>query len=179
MFQLSLVDHIRLSFGSTVSAFEGHTQAAARLARWAWYGKLALLALLGVATAVSIAAAMRGGVYAMVAPVLTGMAFAACAAFIAIDPDTRIYGHRATAARLWLVCEKYRALLAEIHDQLLDLPAVAQRRDALLKEVSELFEQAPPADRTTYEIARKTLAASYSDEEVDRFLPQSLRRPAA
>jgi hypothetical protein len=177
MFQLSLVDHIRLSFGSIVSAYEGHTEAAASLARWSWYAKLAILALLGLAAAASITTAVRGGVYTTIAAAaLSALAFAAGAAFAALDPETRVYGHRATAARLWLVCEKYRALLTEIHDQLIDVPTIAQRRDALLKEASELFVQAPPADRATYEIARKTLGGVYSDQEVDQFLPLSLRR---
>ena len=180
MFQLSLVDHIRLSFGSVVSAYEGHTEAAARLARWSWYAKLAILALLGLAAAASVAAAVRGGNYVVAAGALSVTAFAACAAYIALDPETRVYGHRTTAARLWLMCEKYRALLAEIHDQLIDVPAVAQRRDSLLKEVAELFEHAPPADRATYEIARRTVGGThgggYSDQQVDQFLPMSLRR---
>ncbi len=179
MFQLSLVDHIRLSFGSIVSAYEGHTEAAARLARWSWHAKLAILAVLGSAAGTSIAAAIRGGIYTVVAAALSAAAFAACAAFVAIDPETRVYGHRTTAARLWLMCEKYRALLAEIHDQLIDVPTMAQRRDALLKEVSELLEQAPPADRATYDIARKALGGVYSEQQVDQFLPLSLRRPTS
>jgi SMODS and SLOG-associating 2TM effector domain family 4 len=176
MFQLSLVDHIRLSFGSMVGAYEGHTEAAARLARWAGYAKAGILVLLGLTAAASIASVVRGGVYTMSAAVLSAIAFATGAAFVAIDPETRVYAHRATAARLWLICEKYRALLTEIHDELIDLPAIAQRRDALQKEASELFVQAPPADRATYEIARKTLGAAYSDQQVDQFLPLPLRR---
>lgn len=176
MFQLSLVDHIRLSFGSIVGAYEGHTEAAARLARWAWYAKGGILFVLGLSAAASIASVMRGAPYTLVSAALSAIAFAAGAVFVAIDPETRVYGHRATAARLWLVCEKYRALLTEIHDELIDLPGIAQRRDTLLKEVSELFVQAPPADRATYEIARKTLGSVYSDQQVDQFLPLPLRR---
>lgn len=176
MFQLSLVDHIRLSFGGIVSAYDGHTQAAARLSRSSWYAKLAILLLLGLAAAASIMSAVRGGGYAIAAATLSALAFAAGATFVAVDPETRVYAHRTTAARLWLICEKYRALLTEIHDQLIDVPGIAQRRDALLKEASELFVQAPPADHATYEIARKTLAGVYSDQEVDQFLPVSLRR---
>ena len=176
MFQLSLVDHIRLSFGSIVGAYEGHTDAAARLARWAWYTKGGILSLLGLTAGACIASVMRGGIYTIAAAALSSIAFAAAAAFVAVDPETRVYGHRTTAARLWLVCEKYRALLTEIHDELIDLPAIAQRRDALLKEASELFVQAPPADRATYEIAKKTLGAPYSDQQVDQFLPLPLRR---
>lgn len=182
MFQLSLVDHIRLSFGSVVSAYEGHTEAAARLARWSWYAKLAALSLVGLGAAASVAAYLRGGMFILAAACLGVIAFATCAVYIAVDLETRVYAHRSTAARLWLICEKYRALLSEIHDQLIDVPMIAQRRDALMKEVSEMFEQAPPADRATYDIARKTLGGAhgggYSDQQVDQFLPVSLRRPS-
>jgi hypothetical protein len=66
---------------------------------------------------------------------------------------------------------------------LLDVPAVISRRDALLQEFAALYEQSPPADRHTYEIAQKALTGpdlgGYSDQELDRFLPQALRRTAA
>ena len=116
MFQLSVVDHIRLSFATVAGAYERHADAAARLARWSWYVKISLV-----------------------------------------------------------------ALLAEVHDQLLDAPAIAQRRDALVEEARACFEHAPPADRQTYDIARKALSGAgksgYSEDEIDALLPASLRRP--
>ena len=48
MFQLTLIDHIRLSFAGVLSAYEGHADAAARLVRWAWYGKMTMLGILGL-----------------------------------------------------------------------------------------------------------------------------------
>ncbi len=180
MFQLSLVDHIRLSFGSVVSAYEGHAEAAARLARWSWYAKLATCSLVGLTTVVGAGAILRGGgVLGIAAPCLGVLAFAVCVAQFAIDPEKRVYAHRLTAARLWLICEEYRALLAEIHDELLDVPAIAKRRDALLKELAQIFDRAPPADRETYAIARGALGGAYggySDQQIDEFLPVSLRR---
>ena len=182
MFQLSLVDHIRLSFGSVVGAYQGHTAAALRLARWGWYGKVATLSLSGLAAAAALLALRYGAPFQMAAAVITATAFAAFAVNIAFDPAPRIFGHRACAARLWVLCEKYRALLTEIQEDLLDLPAVTARRDALLQEFGALLEHTPPADRQTYEIAQKALSGpdlgGYSDPELDRFLPAAVRRPA-
>lgn len=182
MFQMSLVDHIRLSFGSVVNAYDGHAEEAARLARWSWYAKLATLLIVGLSAGASLGAVLRGGWWTVAAPCLGAMAFAVCAAYLAIDPEKRVYAHRSTAARLWLICEKFRALLAEIQDQLVEIPAIGQRRDALLREVAEMFAQAPPADRATYLIAKTTLrgehGAGYSDQQLDQFLPVSLRRTA-
>jgi hypothetical protein len=50
----------------------------------------------------------------------------------------------------------------------------------LLKEVADIFGEAPPADGATYDIGRSLLggeqAGGYSDQQLDRFLPVSLRR---
>jgi hypothetical protein len=185
MFNLTLVDHIRLSFASIVSAYEGHADAAARLARWAWYAKVALLSLAGLTAVTALIAQMRGGAFHTVTSVVAVLAFVVCGGYIALDPEPRVYAHRSAAARLWLVCEKYRALLTEVHDKLLDVPTLTKRRDALLQEASAVFEQAPPADRHTYDIAREAFSGGqrgrYSDQDVDQFLPRALRRakPAA
>jgi hypothetical protein len=180
MFQLSLVDHIRLSFGSVVGAYRGHTAAALRLARWDWYSKIATLALVGLATAAALLAVRYGGAFQMIAAVMIAIAFAMLAVHIAFDPAPRLYGHRAHAARLWVICEQYRALLTEVHDELLDVPTITARRDALLQEFGALFAQSPPADQQTYAIAQKALSGAqlggYSDQELDQFLPAALRR---
>jgi hypothetical protein len=180
MFQLSLIDHIRLSFGSVVGAHQGHTAAALRLAQWGLYLRVAVLALVGLAGAASLLALRQGGAFQIATVVMTAVAFAAVAVLVAFDPASRIYGHRASAARLWVLCEKYRALLSEVQDELLDIPTVTRRRDDLLQEFGALLEQTPPSDRRTYEIAQKALSGphlgGYSDQELDGFLPASLRR---
>ena len=181
MFQLSIVDHIRLSFGSAVGAYQGHTAAALRLSQWSWYSKIVTLSLLGIGAAANLLVLRLGGYGIQVtAAVLAAIAFAALAVHIAFDPTPRIYGHRACAARLWVICEKYRALLTEVQDQLIDVATITARRDALLKEFGAIFEQGPPDDRQSYSIAQKALAGpqlgGYSDQDLDQFLPVALRR---
>ena len=179
MFQLSVIDHIRLSFGSAIAAYEGHADAAGRLAQWSWYARLATLVLAAAAAVAGGLALQRGGVYVTLTAVGAMATLIAVAAYVAFDPQPRIYGHRVSAARLWLVCEKFRALLAEAHDELLDLSAIKERRNALLQEVAAILEQGPPADRETYRITRNALAGTrqqgISDADLDRYLPQSLR----
>jgi hypothetical protein len=180
MFQLSIIDHIRLSFGTVVGAYQGHTAAAARLAEWGWYANVTTLTVLGLATAAELLGLRYGGPLQITGAVLTAIAFCVFASYVAFDPAPRIYGHRASAARLWVLCEKYRALLSEVQDGLIDVPAVTHRRDALLREFGTLFEQTAPADRYTHEIAQKALSGSqlggYTDQELDQFLPPALRR---
>src|SRR4051812_49589289 len=181
MFHLTLVDHVRLSFASIVTAYDGHAAAAARLARWAWYTKIAMLSLVGIAAVAAVIADQRGGGFETAAATITAIAFVVCAAYVALDPEPRVYGHRESAARLWLLCEKYRALLTEAHDELIDIGELTRRRDVLLQEAAAIFEHAPPADLETYDIARQALSGrgGYSDAELDRLLPAALRRASS
>jgi len=181
MFQLSVVDHIRLSFATVAGAYERHAEAASSLARWNWYLKLGLVSVVGVACVLGLVALQRGRAFQIAGTVTMAIAFVGCAVQIALDLEARIYGHRSSAARFWLLAEKYRALLADVHDQLLDMPALAERRDTLMQEARAAFEHAPPADRQTYDIARAALSGAgrrgYSEDDIDALLPASLRRP--
>ena len=60
MFQITLAEHVRLSFGSALAAYEGHAQAAATLARRSSYARLALLGISGLA-AIAGSVAVPGG----------------------------------------------------------------------------------------------------------------------
>jgi hypothetical protein len=180
MFQLSLVDHIRLSFGHVVYSHRAHARVAERLALRAAQMRAAILTLTAVATAAAVLALGGDRRIQITAAVCAGLAFALYALAAALDLEPRAYAHRGCAARLWLLCEKYRALLAEVHDGLIDVPAVTERRDALMREVQAVYEYALPSDRDSYQIAQEALAdtggKSLSDQAIDRFLPPSLRQ---
>jgi hypothetical protein len=180
MFQITVVDHVRLSFASILAAYEGHADAAAKLARWSSYAKRILIALSGITATVAAIAVQRGFAWQVATAILAAVLFASCATYVALDHQPRMYGHRRSTAKLWVICEKYRALLAEMHDDLVDLPALRERRNALVSEAAAVLEQSAPDDRYTYEIARAALAgpkgAGYPDWLIDRYLPEALRK---
>jgi hypothetical protein len=181
MFQLSLVDHIRLSFGAAATSYRAHARAAARLSARAWQTRVSVMILLGLATGASLLALTGIRQFQIAAAVLAGLALLGHAIAISLDFEPRAYAHRTCASRLWQICEKYRSLLAEVHDGLVELPAVTARRDALMREVQIVYEHALPSDRDAYQIARDALGAGESapsDQEIDRLLPASLRQPA-
>jgi hypothetical protein len=181
MFHLSVVDHIRLSFATVAAAYQRHADAASRLDRWSWYMKIVLVALTGIACVLALLALQRGRGFQIAVTVTAAAAFVGCAVYVALDLEPRIYAHRSTAARFWLLTEKYRALLADVHDQVIEVSAITDRREALMQEARAVFEHAPPADRQTYDIAKAALTGGgrkgYSEDEIDALLPESLRRP--
>src|SRR5687767_3679186 len=183
MFQITLLDHLRLSFGGVVHDYYAHSEIAARLNRRAWYLRIAELALLGGALAANITSLVRlNPRWAIVSGVLVGVALALFAVFVAFNLESRIYAHRWCAARLWLVREKYRALLSEIRDGTLGPEDIRDRRDELTAELHAIIQHAPAADRPAYRTARETLKGVedrvLTDEEIDAFLPESLRSTA-
>lgn len=157
MFQVNIIDQVRFTHESLEAAWEAHAEAAVRLARLAFYLRVVILLATAAAATCAAMALTRGYAWQLTAAILAVIAFAACVVYVVFDQQPRIYGHRASAARLWMVCEKYRALLAEISEGAIDLPALSARRNALLQEAAIVFEQTAPHDRRTLEIARRAL----------------------
>jgi len=181
MFQLSLVDHIRLSFGGVATSYRAHSRAAERLAARAAQTKVIIVLFLGLAAVAGMLALLGIRWFQIAAASLSTLSVVAYAIHVSLAYESRSYGHRACAAQLWLICEKYWALLAEVHDGLIEVPAIAARRDQLIRDVHVVYEHALPADRDAYQIAREALGAAESpasDKEIDRLLPASLRQPA-
>ncbi|HEV3486767.1 MAG TPA: SLATT domain-containing protein [Vicinamibacterales bacterium] len=183
MFQITLLDHLRLSFGGTIHAYKAHIAIAERLTRRLWHIRIGEFVLLAAAMASALAAGYRGQPrFAVLAAVLSGAALSLFAVYVAINLEARINAHRWCASRLWLLREKYRALLSEMRDGMLSAEAVRERRDQLLNEMQALDDHAPLVDLPTYQSARQALAtaaeSALTDEEIDRFLPQSLRKDA-
>ena len=181
MFQVTLLDHIRLSFGGVVHSYKAHSELARRLTQRVWQIRAAELGLLAAALASAIAGILRGDMRLVVlSAVFTGLGLALFTFYVAASLESRIYAHRWCASRLWLMREKYRALLSEMRDGTLSVEAVRDRRDQLLQELHAIDEHAPLVDRPAYQSAREALAvmpeSGLTDEEIDRFLPPSLRK---
>jgi hypothetical protein len=177
MFHLETSDYIRLTFESLKQAYDAHAEAAARLSRFSSYFRLVTLALTGGA-AVLAAIAMSGGwIMQVSAAVMAASAFGACAAYIGYDQQPRIYGHRASAARIWVIVEKYRALVADLESGAIDPQTLHERRNALLYEASDIFERVAPDDRFTFDIARRALGGRAARPDPATPPPPAAARP--
>lgn len=159
MFDLDIVEYVRLSYESLEDACDAHAEAAAKLSRLTAWFRAATLASAGLAAVLATLVAGLRPEWRLASALAAAGAFAMCACYVGFNQQPRIQGHRSCSARLWLVCEKYRGLLAEMHEGRIDLPTLRERRNALLQEASAVFEHAAPADRYTFEIARRALRA--------------------
>jgi hypothetical protein len=180
MFGLSVVDHLRLAFGHVVQNYNVHARASERWATLALKARVTVLVLFIAATASMVVSLLRdGGRFQIAATIVAGVAVAAYALYIALGLESRVAAHRACAHRLWLMCERYRALLAEIRDGLLDKDEVLRRRDELIQQTHAVYEQAFSVDQQAFESVRQLSTTGshggLTDREIDEFLPESLK----
>src|SRR5262245_40794746 len=187
MFDLSLLDHLRLTFGHVVYRHKAHAHLARSRAQWSRRLRAAEALLVAGVAVVSINVAYGTGQrYAIVCAVLAVLALAVLLVHLTVDFDGSAQAHASCAARLWQIREQYRALLSDLTDGALELETARQRRDALMSELHGIYQNTPAADAHAYQAAVRAVGAVdeavLTDEEIDVFLPKSLRKtgkPAA
>lgn len=88
--------------------------------------------------------------------------------------------HADSAAKLWNVRESYLSLLTELKAQIIEVDSVLLRRDTLQNELKNVYLGAPRTINRAYSMASKALKTkdelTFSDYEIDDFLPLNLRR---
>lgn len=88
--------------------------------------------------------------------------------------------HRQAAADIWLIREKYLGLLTDLRAEVLPLEDIRKNRDVLLEELYATYKGAPSTDYKAYQKAQEALKEledmTFSDAEIDAFLPKELKR---
>ena len=179
MFALSLVDTLRMTFGHVVQHHKAHSEAARVFVRSGrWFRSAEALLMLGVVIAAINAAAGKGYVYTVACAALASVALALFLIHAMFDFDASARAHHVVATRLWHLREQYRALLSDLKDEAVDMESARRRRNALMDELHDVYQSAPPLRRKPYsrasgesDIAEEVALA---DSEIDRFLPKSL-----
>ena len=82
------------------------------------------------------------------------LALVAFAVYAALGLESREFAHRTFAHRLWIVAERYRSLLSEVNDGLVDGPMLIGRRDHLMAELDAIYQFAFGVDHAAHEALR-------------------------
>src|SRR5262249_18721682 len=120
----------------------------------------------------------KGIGFSIAGAVLAALALVALLLDLSLDLDASARAHAFCAARLWLIRERYRALLSDFADDAIDAESARRVRDALMAELHAIYQDVPPADQAVYQAAGRTAGdeAALSDDEIDLFLPRSLQK---
>ena len=86
--------------------------------------------------------------------------------------------HKSASDLLWKIREEYVSLLADF--EILEIEEIMRKRDELQERTATVYSNSPRTDAKSYAAAQKSLKCeeeqTFSDEEIDNMLPNSIRR---
>ena len=88
--------------------------------------------------------------------------------------------HANCAVSLWNIRENYLSLLVDIRSQSIEMDIIIKKRDKLQQELFNIYKGSPRTLGKAYDHASKALKKmeemTFSDKEIDAFLPETLRK---
>ena len=155
MFSLTVIDHVRLDSEHVAQNYTVHARAAERLVGLVTTFRISIAILLAAATCSALGNVLFPGRNSQIGAVAAvTLAFVGFSVYVVLGLEARLYAHRSFAHRLWLVSERYRSLLAEVNEGIVDGPTVLRRRDELIHDVHALYEFSFGVDQAGHESFR-------------------------
>lgn len=172
---------IRECYGRVVWTHKTHEKKADRCQRWLAKVKITQIILSAIVTGgllTTVFGESKEG--AILGAVCSTLLLALNLYMKNVDLGAHAEAHKSTAVKLWNIRESYLSLLTDIRSDNFDLGLAQQRRNKLQKELGQIYDNAPRTDKASYAEAGKALNAldemTFSDEEIDKYLPEKLRR---
>ena len=143
--------------------------------------KSAQIALLVIVTGGSVSVLFGfGAVGAIISSVFSALLLAMSLYTKSHDLGEIAQRHRQAAADIWLIREKYLSLITDLRVGGKPIEALQRERDILLDDLHSVYSGSPGTWSRAYNKAQSALKRddemTFSDEEIDAFLPEELRR---
>ncbi|MEA9433942.1 MULTISPECIES: SLATT domain-containing protein [Aeromonas] len=172
---------LRECFGRVVYSHKTHEKCADILLKRLSTVKLWQIILSALTTGGFIAAVFGAGdIGALVGIVISTVLLVLNAYTKNYDLGELAQKHRQAGADLWIIREKYLSLITDLRMGEKPLESLQTERDVLLEQLHAVYSGAPS---TTYEAYKKAQEAlqqledmTFSDAEIDAFLPKKLKR---
>lgn len=176
-----LEGQLRECFGRVVYSHKTHEKCADLLLSRLSKIKLAQIILSALTTSGFVAAFFGAGdIGAAVGLVVSTLLLILNAYTKDYDLGELAQKHRQAGADLWFIRERYLSLLTDLRMGEKLIEALQKKRDELLQELHSVYSGGPS---TTYKAYRKAQEAlqknedmTFSDEEIDAFLPSALKK---
>lgn len=177
----ALEAQLRDCYGRVVYSHKIHEKAADIYLQRLHRIKLAQIVLSALTTGTLIVVLFNNSI------VGTGLSAAFSAILFALNAYTKDFDlgelaqkHKDSAHRLWAVRESYLSLLTDIVGRTITVPELKRQRDDLQKSLEFIYNSAPRTNDDAYEKARQALKVNeeltFTDKEIDVFLPEKLRK---
>jgi len=179
--RLILEDQLRECYGRVVYTHKTQEKCADLLQGRLEKIKLAQIILSAITTSGFIAAILGADKIAVVFGAIISVVLLALNAYTKDhDLGEIAQKHRAAGADLWIIREKYFSLITDLRMGEKPIENLQIERDALLENLHAVYVGAPSTSYEAYALAQKALKEmedmTFSDAEIDAFLPASLKR---
>ena len=176
-----LEGQLRECFGRVVYSHKTHEKCADILLARLSQIKLLQIIFSAITTAGFVAAVFGvGQIGAIVGIIVSTILLAVNAYTKDYDLGELAQKHRQAGVDLWIIREKYLSLITDLRMGEKPIETLQTERDKLLEELHAVYSGAPS---TTYQAYRKAQEAlqvredmTFSDEEIDAFLPKELKK---
>ena len=143
--------------------------------------RIVQIVLSAITTAGFIGAVFEAGQFSTVVGLIVSTALLGVNAYTKnYDLGELAQKHKQAANDLWLIREKFLSLLVDISMKEKPIEALQEQRDKLIEQLHTIYSGAPSTTFHAYKKAQKALKTqedmTFSDEEIDLFLPKELKR---
>lgn len=171
---------VRESFGKVTYDHKTYEKAADIYKHRGLCIKVINIILLVATTSSAIGSILQGKLFVIVTSFLAAVSLFFSLWQFNFNYEKQSYEYKRVAKQLWLIREKYQNFIADIMAERFTVDENANKRDLLLEELYKILNNAPNTFPKAYEEARKALKVNeemtFSVEEIDQFLPYTLRK---
>lgn len=176
-----LEDQLRECFGRVVYTHKTHEKCADILLSRLSTIKAWQIILSAVTTGGFIAAVFGAGKIGALAGVIVSTSLLVLNAYTKdYDLGELAQKHRQAGADIWMIREKYLSLITDLRMGEKPIEALQKERDILLDELHAVYSGAPSTTYKAYckaqEALKKLEDMTFSDKEIDAFLPKGLKK---
>jgi hypothetical protein len=174
-------DQIRECFGRVLYTHKTHEKMADRCAKTLSRYKLCQIGVSVLTTSGALSVVFLDEFWLkLVTAVLSIVGLWASAYMKGFDPGGTAQKHRDAASSIWPIRESYLSLLTDLRMRTISQEKAGLRRDDLQERLAAIYQGAPQTNGKAYEEARQALQKNeeftFSDAEIDKFVPASLRK---
>ncbi len=179
-----LEDQIRECYGRVVYTHKTHEKMADRCSRTLRRFKIAQIVLTAVTASGAFSVVFLDDTLLKIATAVASIASLIISGYMkGFDPGATAQKHRDAAASMWPIRESYLSLLTDLRMKRISDDVAVKERDALQAKLAAIYRGAPQTTGDAYADAQDALKnkedLTFSDAEIDCFLPTSLRKTAA
>ncbi|MBR1329894.1 SLATT domain-containing protein [Bradyrhizobium ottawaense] len=177
-----LESQIRELYGRCAYTHKTHEKMAERASTYLWRVKWTQIILSALTTggAIGVVFDANSAIYPLATAALSILMLIVNSYVKDIDPGQDAQLHRDAASDIWNVREAYLSLLTDIRDLAFSLDDIRKRRDELQGQLHLIYKAAPHTNAKAYSQAQDALQKNedltFTDAEIDAFLPSSLKR---